>query len=200
MTSPRTAQSDMFPSAHIPRYYYFNEYSHLWEVVVPLTDGDNPQMEWIGFYDTYDAGANAVSNYLVASREIGKKLGVPVPIWQNMILALRERSHSLVNLLWNSREQLLYQAQGSNHLHNEIERLKAVAENKYDLCEGCGGELSKECYWCRLPTSTTPPMTPPPPPIKMTREITPMVDGEIQDPPAIQRVHSWSNSIDGYDT
>ena len=100
MTSPRTAQADPFPEVHNPRYYYYNESSHLWEVVVPLTDGDNAQLEWIGFYDTYDAGAMAVSNYLTASREIGDRLGVPVPIWQNMILALRAR---VPVLFWNER-------------------------------------------------------------------------------------------------
>jgi hypothetical protein len=185
MTSPRTAQADPFPEVHNPRYYYYNESSHLWEVVVPLTDGDNPQLEWIGFYDTYDAGAMAVSNYLTASREIGDRLGVPVPIWQNMILALRARASSLENLLWNSREQLLYQVQGSNHLHNENERLKSVIEllknPLIDYGEGA-------------------PMTPPPPPIKMTREITSMVDGDIQSPPAIPRVHSWDNALNGFDT
>ena len=188
MTSPRTAQADSFPEVHTPRFYYYNGATHLWEVVVPLTDGDNPQLEWIGFYDTYDAGAAAVSNYLTASREIGDRLGVPVPIWQNMILALRARASSLESLLWDSREQLLYQVQGSNHLHNENERLKSVIE----LLKNRLIDYGEGAY--------TPPMTPSPPPIKMTRDITSMVDGDIQSPPALQRVHSFSNALDGFDT
>ena len=165
---------------------------------MPLTDGDNPQMEWIGFYDTYDAGANAVSNYLVASREIGKKLGVPVPIWQNMILALRARASSLEYLFWNSRDQLLYQIQGVNRLHNENERLKSVIESQRELLGAEWAPASPEMP--EMPVASVAPMTPPPPPIKMTREIMPMVDGEIQDPPALPRVHSWDNALNGFDT
>ena len=195
MTSPRSAQSYAHPDAHNPRYYYYNESSHLWEVVVPLTDDYDPQMEWIGFYDTYDAGANAVSNYLSASREIGERLGVPVPIWQNMILALRARASSLESLFWNSREQLLYQVQGTTRLHTELERLNNII--------GCHPELlsaESACVSPEMPVASVAPMTPPPPPIKMTREITPMVDGEIQGPPALTRVHSWDNALDGFDT
>ena len=51
-----------------------------------------------------------------------------------------------------------------------------------------------------MPEMSVAPMTPPPPPIKMTREITPMVDGEIQDPPPLPRVHSWDNALNGFDT
>ena len=189
MTSPHTAQSYAHPDAHNPRYYYYNESSHLWEVVVPLTDDNDPQMEWIGFYDTYDAGAKAVSNYLCDSREIGERLGVPVPIWQNMILALRARASSLEYLFWNSRDQLLYQIQGTTRLHTELERLNNVLEGQRGLL------VPPE-----MPVASVAPMTPPPPPIKMTREITSMVDGEIRGPPALQRVHSWDNALNGFDT
>ena len=192
MTSPHTAQSYAHPDAHNPRYYYYNESSHLWEVVVPLTDGNDPQMEWIGFYDTYDAGAKAVSNYLCDSREIGERLGVPVPIWQNMILALRARASSLEYLFWNSRDQLLYQIQGTTRLHTELERLNNVIEGQRGLLES--PEMPE------MPVASVAPSTPPPPPIKMTREITPMVDGEIRGPRALQRVHSWDNALNGFDT
>ena len=165
---------------------------------MPLTDGNNPQMEWIGFYDTYDAGAKAVSNYLSDSREIGERLGVPVPIWQNMILALRARASSLEYLFWNSRDQLLYQIQGVNRLHNENERLKSVIESQRELLGAEWAPASPEMP--EMPVASVAPMTPPPPPIKMTREITPMVDGEIQDPPALPRVHSWDNALNGFDT
>lgn len=195
MTSPRSAQSYTHPDAHNPRYYYYNEFSHLWEVVVPLTDGNDPQMEWIGFYDTYDAGAAAVSNYLRDSREIGDRLGVAVPIWQNMILALRARASSLESLFWNSREQLLYQVQGVNRLHNENERLRSVIESQRELLGAEWAPASPE-----MPVASVAPMTPPPPPLKMTREITPMVDGEIHSPPALTRVHSWDNALNGFDT
>ena len=198
MPSPHTAQSYAHPDAHNPRYYYYNASSHLWEVVVPLTDGNDPQMEWIGFYDTYDAGAKAVSNYLCDSSEIGERLGVPVPILQNMILALRARASSLEYLFWNSREQLLYQVQGSNHLHNENERLKSVIESQRELLGAEWAPASPEMP--EMPVASVAPMTPPPPPIKMTREITSMVDGEIQDPPALSRVHSWDNALNGFDT
>ena len=198
MTSPRSAQSYAHPDAHNPRYYYYNESSHLWEVVVPLTDGDNPQLEWIGFYDTYDAGAKAVSNYLSDSREIGERLGVPVPIWQNMILALRARASSLEYLFWNSRDQLLYQIQGVNRLHNENERLKSVIESQRELLGAEWAPASPEMP--EMPEMSVAPMTPPPPPIKMTREITSMVEGDIQSPPAIPRVHSWDNALNGFDT
>ena len=198
MTSPHTAQSYAHPAAHNPRYYYYNESSHLWEVVVPLTDGNDPQMEWIGFYDTYDAGAKAVSNYLCDSREIGERLGVPVPIWQNMILALRARASSLESLFWNSRDQLFYQIQGVNRLHNETERLKSGIESQRELLGAEWAPASPEMP--EMPVASVAPMTPPPPPIKMTREITPMVDGEIQDPPPLQRVHSWDNALNGFDT
>ena len=204
MTSPRSAQSYAHPDAHNPRYYYYNESSHLWEVVVPLTDGNDPQMEWIGFYDTYDAGAKAVSNYLSDSREIGERLGVPVPIWQNMILALRARASSLESLFWNSRDQLLYQIQGVNRLHNETERLKSVIESQRELLGAEWAPASPEMPEMpaspEMPVASVAPMTPPPPPIKMTREITPMVDGEIQDPPPLQRVHSCDNALNGFDT
>ena len=195
MTSPRSAQSYAHPDAHNPRYYYYNESSHLWEVVVPLTDGNDPQMEWIGFYDTYDAGAKAVSNYLCDSREIGERLGVPVPIWQNMILALRARASSLEYLFWNSRDQLLYQIQGTTRLHTELERLNNVIEGQRGLLESPEMPEMSE-----MPVASVAPMTPPPPPIKMTREITSMVDGEIRGPPALQRVHSWDNALNGFDT
>ena len=195
MTSPHTAQSYAHPDAHNPRYYYYNESSHLWEVVVPLTDDNDPQMEWIGFYDTYDAGAKAVSNYLSASREIGERLGVPVPIWQNMILALRARASSLEYIFWNSRDQLLYQIQGTTRLHTELERLNNVIEGQRGLLESPEMPEMSE-----MPVASVAPMTPPPPPIKMTREITPMVDGEIRGPPALQRVHSWDNALNGFDT
>ena len=192
MTSPHTAQSYAHPDAHNPRYYYYNESSHLWEVVVPLTDDNDPQMEWIGFYDTYDAGAKAVSNYLCDSREIGERLGVPVPIWQNMILALRARASSLEYLFWNSRDQLLYQIQGTTRLHTELERLNNVIEGQRGLL------VPPEMV--EVSVASVAPMTPPPPPIKMTREITSMVDGEIRGPPALQRVHSWDNALNGFDT
>ena len=192
MTSPRSAQSYAHPDAHNPRYYYYNESSHLWEVVVPLTDDNDPQMEWIGFYDTYDAGAKAVSNYLCDSREIGERLGVPVPIWQNMILALRARASSLEYLFWNSRDQLLYQIQGTTRLHTELERLNNVIEGQRGLL------VPPEMV--EVSVASVAPMTPPPPPIKMTREITSMVDGEIRGPPALQRVHSWDNALNGFDT
>ena len=192
MTSPRSAQSYAHPDAHNPRYYYYNESSHLWEVVVPLTDDNDPQMEWIGFYDTYDAGAKAVSNYLCDSREIGERLGVPVPIWQNMILALRARASSLEYLFWNSRDQLLYQIQGTTRLHAELERLNNVIEGQRGLL------VPPEMV--EVSVASVAPMTPPPPPIKMTREITSMVDGEIRGPPALQRVHSWDNALNGFDT
>ena len=195
MTSPHTAQSYAHPDAHNPRYYYYNESSHLWEVVVPLTDDNDPQMEWIGFYDTYDAGAKAVSNYLSDSREIGDRLGVPVPIWQNMILALRARASSFEYLFWNSRDQLLYQIQGTTRLHTELERLNNVIEGQRGLLESPEMPEMPE-----MPVASVAPMTPPPPPIKMTREITPMVDGEIRGPPALQRVHSWDNALNGFDT
>ena len=198
MTSPRSAQSYTHPDAHNPRYYYYNEFSHLWEVVVPLTDDYDPQMEWIGFYDTYDAGATAVSNYLRDSREIGDRLGVAVPIWQNMILALRARASSLESLFWNSREQLLYQVQGVNRLHNENERLRSVIESQRELLGAEWAPASPEMP--EMPVASVAPMTPPPPPLKMTREIMPMVDGEIPDPPALPRVHSWDNALNGFDT
>ena len=195
MTSPRTAQSSPYPCAHNPQYYYYNEYTNLWEVTVPLTN-DNSQMEWLGFYDTYDEGATAVSNYFSISSEICEKLGVwELPTWQQQILALRERSRSLENLLWNSREQLLYQVEGYNQLHNENERLKEDLElykNAFDTAWPAARPVTAR--------AATPPMTPPPTPIKMTREITPMVDGEIQDPPALPRVHSWDNALNGFDT
>ena len=196
MTSPCTVQSPSYPCAHNPLYYYYNVYSHLWEVTVPLTN-DNSQMEWLGFYNTYDEGAAAVSNYLSVSSEICEKLGVwELPTWQQQILALRERSHSLENLFWNSREQLLYQVEGYNQLHNENERLK-------DDIELLKARLTASLWRAARPAAAraaTPPMTPPPTPIKMTREITPMVDGEIQDPPALPRVHSWDNALNGFDT
>jgi len=198
MTSPHTAQSYAHPDAHNPRYYYYNESSHLWEVVVPLTDDNDPQMEWIGFYDTYDAGAKAVSNYLSDSREIGERLGVPVPIWQNMILALRARASSLEYLFWNSRDQLLYQIQGTTRLHTELERLNNVIEGQRGLLES--PEMPEMSEMPEMPVASVAPRTPPPPPIKMTREITPMVDGEIRGPPALQRVHSWDNALNGFDT
>ena len=198
MTSPRSAQSYTHPDAHNPRYYYYNEFSHLWEVVVPLTDDYDPQMEWIGFYDTYDAGAAAVSNYLRDSREIGERLGVAVPIWQNMILALRARASSLESLFWNSRDQLFYQIQGVNRLHNETERLKSVIESQRELLGAEWAPASPEMP--EMPVASVAPMTPPPPPLKMTREITPMVDGEIQGPPALTRDHSWDNALNGFDT
>lgn len=194
MTSPATAQYSPDPSAHNPRYYYYNDTTYLWEVVVPLTDGDTPQMEWIGFYDTYDAGANAVSDYLTASREIGEKMGVPVPIWQNMILALRARASSLEKLFWTSRDQLMYQVQGATRLHNELERLNSLVER-------LGAGVAHEPPVSPLaPEMAAAPMTPPPTPIKMTREITPMVDGEIQGPPPLQHVYSYDNPLNGFDT
>ena len=198
MTSPRSAQSYAHPDAHNPRYYYYNESTYLWEVVVPLTDDNDPQMEWIGFYDTYDAGAKAVSNYLIDSREIGDRLGVPVPIWQNMILALRARASSFEYLFWTGRDQLLYQVNGTTRLHNELERLNTIIEGQrvqLDYYEGGEAPASPE-----MPVASLAPMTPRPPPIKMTREITSMVDGEIQGPPALQRVHSCENALNGFDT
>ena len=153
-------------------------------------------MDW--FYDTYDAGAKAVSNYLCDSREIGERLGVPVPIWQNMILALRARASSLESLFWNSRDQLFYQIQGVNRLHNETERLKSVIESQRELLGAEWAPASPEMP--EMPVASVAPMTPPPPPIQMTREITPMVDGEIQDPPPLQRVHSSDNALNGFDT
>ena len=175
MTSPCTVQSPSYPCAHNPLYYYYNEYLHLWEVTVPLTN-DNSQMEWLGFYNTYDEGAAAVSNYLSVSSEICEKLGVwELPTWQQQILALRERSNSLVNLFWNSREQ-------NKRLKEDLELYK----NAFDgVCAARRSAVSAPA---------------PPLPIKMTREITPMVDGEIQDPPPLQRVHSSDNALNGFDT
>ena len=128
-------------------------------------------------------GTGAVSNYLTASREIGDRLGVCAHLAEYDFGFARARQFSIS--LWNSREQLLYQVQGSNHLHNENERLKS------------GIELLKNRL---IDYEEGAPMTPPPPPIKMTREITSMVDGDIQSPPAIPRVHSWDNALDGFDT
>ena len=201
MTSPRTAQSSPYPCVHTPQYYYYNVYSHLWEVTVPLTN-DNSQMEWLGFYDTYDEGAAAVSNYFSISSEICEKLGVwELPTWQQQILALRERSHSLENLFWNSREQLLYQVEGYNQLHNENKRLKEDLELYKNAFDHLAAHRAPQPPVAR-PAVARPatPLTPPPPPINMTREITPMVDGEIPDPPALPRVHSWDNALNGFDT
>ena len=121
-------------------------------------------------------------------------MGVPVPIWQNMILALRARASSLEKLFWTSRAQLMYQVQGTTRLHNELERLNSLVER-------LGGGVAHEPPVSSLaPEMAAAPMTPPPTPIKMTREITPMVDGEIQGPPPLQHVYSYDNPLNGFDT
>ena len=85
-----------------------------------------------------------------------------------------------------------------NRLHNENERLKSVIESQRELLGAEWAPASPEMP--EMPAISVAPMTPPPPPIKMTREITSMVDGEIQDPPALSRVHSWDNALNGFDT